>query len=199
MENKNLKAPSLNSPFSLEGKLLVAIPALNGTCFERAIIFICAQDEEGSLGVIINKQEGMISSDELYKLFSLKKHFRLSRKYEVFFGGPVEDSKFFVLSATTEQRKNFAANKNLTLFTNSEGFLADVIRGKQKNDFLLVKGFCGWAPSQLEEEIKENSWILCEADYQTIFSKKSSKTWNKIIKKLGIKNFDNVVSYTGTA
>lgn len=184
---------------ALDGKLLVATPSLNGSIFEKVLIFICAHDEEGTVGAVINKNVGTITSDELYKLLDIKKHYRLMKNYPIHYGGPVEEKKLFVLSASKEQKATFKTGQKLTLYTNAEGFLSDVIKGKQKDDFILIKGFCGWGPNQLEEEIKENSWILADVDYKTIFAKKSSKAWEKVVKNLGIKKFDSIVSYSGSA
>ena len=74
-----------------------------------------------------------------------------------------------------------------------------MIKGKQKDDFLLVKGFCGWDKNQLEAEVQENSWLIAVADYKAIFSKKSHASWDKIIKSIGVKKSDNIVSYSGRA
>jgi putative transcriptional regulator len=184
---------------NLEGKLLVSTPSLNGSIFEKCLIFICAHDSEGTVGAVINKNIGLITSEELVRLLDIKRRSKLIKRYHINYGGPVEETKLFILSATKEQKAMFKTDPKLTLYTNAEGFLGDVIKGKQKDDFILVKGFCGWGPNQLEEEIKENSWMLVEPDYKTIFAKNSSASWDKTIKSLGIKKFDTMVSYSGSA
>jgi len=192
VENSNLRE-------SLNGKLLIATPYLNGSIFEKVLIFICADDEEGSLGIIINKPESSITDIELCRLLKLKRNIRMQRKFQINYGGPVQDKKFFVLSATTEQKRTFDSSKTLTLYTNAEGFLADILKNKNKSDFILVKGFCGWGEGQLDEEIAENSWLVADCDFETLFSKHSSRSWERMVKKLGINDFDKIVGYTGTA
>ncbi len=184
---------------SLEGKLLIASPSLNGTIFEKTLIFICAHDIEGAVGAILNKNAGLISSEEIIKLLNLKKKASGTKNFPINYGGPVEEDKLFILSATKEQKETFKDDSKLTLYTNAEGFLSDVIKGIQKDDFILMKGFCGWGANQLEEEIKENSWLLALPEYKDIFAKKTNKSWDKAIRNLGIKKFDRVVSYSGSA
>lgn len=184
---------------SLEGKLLIASPSLNGSIFEKTLIFICAHDQDGAVGAVVNKNIGAISSTELIELLKIKKNKKVSKEYKINYGGPVEENKLFILSATQEQKDSFSVEPRLSLYTNAEGFLADVIKGNQKDDFMLIKGFCSWDANQLDEEIKENSWMLTTPEYNAIFSKKSSASWDKTIKSLGIKKTDTIVSYSGSA
>ncbi len=184
---------------SFEGKLLVATPSLNGSIFEKALIFICAHDETGAVGVVINKSVGSITTDELIQLLDLKRNKKSIKEFKILYGGPVEETKLFILSADKTQKDTFSTDPKLTLFTNAEGFLADVLKGTQKDDFILVKGFCGWDKNQLEEEIKENSWMLLNPDYSMVFPKKKLAAWDKIIKSIGIKKPNNIVSYSGSA
>lgn len=186
----------------LEGKLLIATTSLDDSVFERGLIFICSHGPEGSVGVMINKKIGEISSSEFMEGDNLKRFFSLRKKFQLFCGGPVEEQAMLILSASKKQKVPFSKNQPLKLFTNAEGFLKDVIAGKNKDKFLILKGFCGWSAGQLEEEINENSWMLCVPDLKTIFSAKPEKQWESSVKKMGIKNiqkFKDLVSYTGNA
>ncbi len=187
---------------SLEGKLLIATTSLDGSVFERCLIFICSHSSEGTVGVIINKKIGEISSTELVKNNNVSRFFTIKKKINLFSGGPVEQEAMFILSASKEQKNQFSKTQALKLFTNAEVFLRDVIKGKNKDKFIVLKGFCGWSAGQLEEEIRENSWVVNIPDFKTIFSTKPEKQWELAVKKIGIKNiqkFKDLVSYTGNA
>lgn len=184
---------------SLAGKVLIATPSLDDSIFERSLIFICAHDNEGAAGVIFNKPSAIITNQDIFDAFELKRRFKVNRKYIIYTGGPAEGDKLFVLSASKEQEANFAKAPELTLYTNAEGFLLDVINGKNDDKFIICKGFSGWGAGQLEQEIAENSWIVTDVDFKTIFAGKPAPKWDKLIKKLGIKNPNRLVPYSGNA
>jgi putative transcriptional regulator len=187
---------------SLEGKVLISTPMLDGSIFERALIYVCSHGVEGAIGVVFNKPINSINSKEIIASNKIKKLFHLNKKFTVFYGGPIEANSNFILSASQEQRKLFSKNHSLTLYTNAEGFLKDVVKGKNKDNFLIIKGFCGWAARQLETEIAENSWILTIPNFRMIFGSNSTKKWNEAVKRIGIKSiqqFKDLVSYTGQA
>jgi len=181
------------------GRVLVATSQLDGSVFEKSLIFVCVHDEEGAVGVIFNKVDSLISSEEIFDQFKIKKRFKISKNYPIYCGGPVDEDKMVILSANKEQERNFSNYAQLTFYTDAESYLQDVVGGQGKSKFILFKGFCGWAPGQLEQEVQENSWIVVDADFKTIFSKSHKGSWEKYVKKLGINNFDKLVSYSGIA
>ncbi len=187
---------------SLEGKLLVATPTVDGTIFDKSLIFICAHDKEGAVGVMINKPVFAITREELMKKTGIVATKRLDKKFTVFCGGPIEENNLMVLTATPEQKKNFKTKQVLTLYSNAERYLQDILAGELNDDFLICKGFCSWAPGQLDEEVKDNSWILMVPDFKTIFAGQPAKKWKQAIKKAGIKDIQSLhslVSYSGHA
>lgn len=194
---------SLNTKFeNLEGKVLIATTSLDGSFFERALIFICSHSSEGAIGVIFNKKIDTISCSQVPAATKGKKTLIPKKKFPLFCGGPVEEDGLLILSASKEPKQHFSKVQSLKLFTNAEGFISDVIRGKNKDKFIILKGFCGWTAGQLEAELMENSWVLMISDFKLIFSTKPEKQWDNAIKKIGIKNiqkFKDLVSYTGNA
>ncbi len=184
---------------NLSGKMLIATPSLDESIFERTIIFVCEHDREGAIGVILNKPKSIITNREILDKFNLKRRFKLNKKYTIYTGGPVEKDNLFVLSASAEQKRNFALNSQLTLYANADAFLFDVVTGKNNNKFIICTGFCGWGPGLLEQEISENSWIVTDANFKTIFAGDPVQKWGKLIKKLGIKNLNRLVPYSGNA
>src|SRR6185437_9748328 len=177
---------SLNKYNFLEGKVLIATPSLDDSIFERGLIYICAHGNEGAIGVMFNKPIRSINSKDIIRKNNIKKTFHLNKKFTVFQGGPVEEKSAFILSASKAEKEHFAKDHSLTLYTNADGFLKDVVKGKNKDHFIIVNGFCGWAANQLETEIAENSWILTNSDFRMIFGSNNSRKWEDAVKKIGI-------------
>lgn len=195
-----LRLPT-NSRFdSLEGRMLVAVKSMDGSVFEKAIVYICAHDENGAIGVIINHRIGSLSLKDAIKFDSSAAH---SKKYDkpfpVVFGGPVESSRFLVLSLSKEQQKKFNLNKAITIHTDCDGFLNDYVSANSTDKFLIAKGIAAWDANQLEQEVAENSWLLADPSVDIIFSQKIKHKWNKVVKELGVSDFANLVGYSGEA
>jgi len=186
-------------PFdSIEGKFLIASQALDGTVFERAIIYVCAHDEKGAIGIIINNKIGSFSLKDYLQDETLKITLK-NKKIPVMYGGPVHQDKIVILTVTKEQEKNFEKIQSVTVYTESEKFLRDCALGKIKDKFIAAKGVAAWDPNQLEHEIAENSWLIAPASLDILFSQKIKNKWQKVVENIGVKNFSNLVNYFGNA
>ena len=181
------------------GKVLVSTTQLDDSVFEKSLIFIAVHDDEGAVGVIFNKLKETISTEELIQRFKLKKRFKFNKKYPIYVGGPVDEDKLVVLSSNKFQTEHLGEIAQLVFYSDENIFLEDVAKGKNKSKYVICRGFCGWAPNQLEQEVQENAWLVVEPNFKDIFSHKQEFMWEKYIKKLGIKDFDKLVSYTGIA
>lgn len=187
-----------NSHLALSGKTLLANKSLDGSYFEKTVIFIFSHDEDGALGVIINKHEKTYNQKQILENFPiLKEVVSKETTIDVFTGGPLEENQHYVLFP---DKSILDTTNNITLFENTDMFLRDNIIMESNDNFFIVKGFCSWAPLQLEDEVKSGDWLVTKIESEQIFNTKEKKhLWNKLIKKLGISNFKNLVSYTGNA
>lgn len=178
---------------SFVGKILVSTPYLNDSIFEKVLIYICSHDELGAVGVVFNTHLDAKAFLEI----------DTNNDFELMYGGPVEESKVFILSASSEGGNDESQNKELYLYSNANRYLIDHINGKIKGQFKILQGYCGWDAGQLDEEVQENSWIVIDVDYDLIFSEnRRDEKWAIAVKKAGIrdiKHFKDLVSYSGNA
>lgn len=184
---------------SFEGKLLVASPHLGDQYFERALVYICAHDVNGAIGIIINQKIGTISSQDLIKYTNSKFKENTNKKFTVLFGGPVYSDKVVVLSLSKEQQNTISVQHGVTLYTDINMFLKDYSAGKLKTKFIFAKGVATWDSRQLETEIAENSWFVTPASIDILFSQRIKHKWDIIIKELGVNNLHSLVCYSGNA
>jgi putative transcriptional regulator len=186
-------------PFeSLEGKFLVASRSLDGSCFEKAIIYICAHDEKGAIGIIINNKIGSFYLKDYVKNMQIKSSLK-NKKIPVMFGGPVDQDKLIILTVSKKQEKNFDKIQSVTIYTESENFLYDCACGKTHDKFIAAKGIAAWDPYQLERELSQNSWLVAPANIDILFSQRLKNKWEKVVASIGVKNFSYLVNYSGTA
>jgi putative transcriptional regulator len=187
---------------SLEGKILVASPHLEDHYFSRSLIYICAHDTSGAIGIMINQKIGMISYGEFMPLGDQSKISAAIRnkKFPLISGGPVNDQILIALSLSNKGKINNLNASDITVNTDVAKFFKDLIKHKKSpKKFILVKGVSAWESQQLEEEIvDENAWFVIPASADIIFSQKTRDKWSYTIKKLGITNIHEFVKYCGS-
>jgi len=187
----------LDKETSLEGKILIASPHLEDPYFARTIIYICAHDETGTVGVIITHKLGMLSLHDLL-IFKDIANGLDKKKFPLLFGGPVNTDMLMALSL-----KSGRATKkyhDITVHMDLQKFFKDRLKKKNRSQkFFLVKGVSAWESDQLEEEIADNYWFVVPATAEILFSGKGKDPWPDLIKKLGIMIPYKLVSYSGTS
>jgi len=205
MDNNNY----LGFEENYEGRILIATPALHGTRFEKAIIYVFAHDENGASGVIVNHEVGRLSSADILsanqEIGGVASHFKNEKckensDYSVMDGGPVYEDSFLILSMDRKQEKEFKECPRLTVLVDIKDFLLNAVNGKEKSKFLIFKGITAWEGGQLEREVSDNSWVVADVTKEILFSKRIKNKWNYVVKQIGLSNnFNNIVSYHGCA
>lgn len=177
----------------LVGQLLVSTPTIEAeTIFAKSVIFIVSHDHTGTVGVIVNRVINSVNSNIVFKALNIKNKEEIPN-FEVHFGGPVDSEKGLILHSADYKCDNLVKiNNNLSLSSNYKIF-EDIAAGKGPKSSLLILGYSAWSVGQLEEEIKNNSWLITPYKKDIIFSEENSNKWEKAIKSLGI----NPISIAG--
>ena len=180
---------------NLTNHFLIALPCLQGSCFEGSLTYICEHSfTKGAVGIVINKplQAPLVSLLENVDIVA--KNSDIS-SLPIYFGGPVQVDQGFVLhrplgswdstSAVTDDIGLTTSKDILTaLATNS---IAD---GSSLHDFIVSVGYAGWSPGQLEDEIVQNSWLSVRADPDIIFDTSYEKRFKAAMDAIGISTLD---------
>ena len=173
--------------FSLAGKFLIASPNISDPRFSQTLIYMISDDISGSMGVIINKPAASLN---LKSAFYNKKEYDIKKvqEYTVHYGGPVEFDKGFILHSNdyeTNEEKTILKN-NLVLSSNQK-ILQDLSSGNGPSKFMVLIGYSGWSSHQLALELKQNSWLVANANKKILFSKNYSVKWKNALKTVGLK------------
>jgi putative transcriptional regulator len=168
------------------GQLLIAMPGISDPRFERALILICAHDREHAMGLALNRPiEGLTVPDLLERL-SIKSTITLPPDL-VLLGGPVERERGFVLHSTDYWGEHsLKVSPGVALTATREVLEAMARAAGAPTRSMLALGYAGWGTGQLENEIKENVWLTCEADDELIFGHDYAKKWSRALAKLGV-------------
>ena len=180
---------------SLVGKLLIAHPNFpNGTIFHRAVIYLYQdKDDEGSIGVIINKPSKFTIKD----VCEDKGIQYPWTKKVIYHGGPVTQNALVLLHTNDWSSQNTATG-GLNLAVSSDNLMFEKLSmGDEPMYWRLFGGMCGWAPGQLDAEMKgewpyrpENSWLIADATDTFIFSQEGDKQWQMAFELSGNQMFD---------
>jgi putative transcriptional regulator len=170
----------------LDGKLLIAMPAMEDPRFAQSVILICAHSREGAMGLIINKPAADLSFANVLEQLDIPRAAQ-GREIVVHFGGPVERGRGFVLHS----RDYPAGPATMKVpggywMTASLDILEAVARGDGPKAALLALGYSGWGPGQLEAEILRNDWLICDAPLDLVFDADNAGKWRAALGSLGI-------------
>lgn len=187
----------MNEMMDLTNHFLIAMPQLADPNFFHSVTYICEHNADGSMGLIINRPTEMTVAD-IFNHLAIETHDDASAKQPVYFGGPVQQERGFVLHTPSK-------NWNGTLFvsddiavTASSDILADMAHAKGPKKTLVALGYAGWGPGQLEEEIRQNSWLSAPATPEIIFDLPFDKRWAAAATLLGI-NLNQLSDQAGHA
>ena len=174
------------SILDLSGTLLVSMPGMSDPRFDRSVVFICAHSEDGAMGLIINKPAHDVALGDLLEQLDIECEADV-RAMPVHFGGPVETSRGFVLhSASYEsQLQTLAAGDDFGM-TATLDVLEDIAQKTGPEQALVMLGYAGWGPGQLEAEIVRNDWLTADADPAVVFSHADEDKWLAVVKSIGI-------------
>ena len=164
------------------GQLLVATAEMKDPRFAESVIYMVKHDSTGAMGLVINKPMATGPIEELLKGFGLEGK-SSKREIIIHYGGPVGARQGFVLHSDETLLENSAKVANGVAMTADAKMIEAIAAGKGPRQSLFMLGYAGWAPGQLEAELKMNSWIVIPGDKALIFGTNADKKWRQAIDK----------------
>src|SRR6266705_3472175 len=159
---------------NLTNHFLIAMPNMVDPYFARTLTFICEHNEQGALGVVVNRPIEM-TLGALFERLSLPLASQILVKEPVYFGGPVQTDRGFVLHQPPGKWQSTLSVRDSMGLTTSKDILEAVGQGSGPDRMLVTLGYSGWAAGQLENEIKQNAWLTVEAEGAIIFDTPSEE------------------------
>ena len=164
---------------------LIAMPGMSDPHFAHALTYICEHNEDGALGLVVNKPTDMTLS-ALFEQLEVPLNNLDVADAPVHFGGPVQVDRGFVLHRPLGNwQSTLAVGDDLGL-TTSKDVLEAVGRGEGPREVFVTLGYAGWAAGQLEQEIAQNAWLTVEADADLVFGTPPEQRLQAAMDRLGI-------------
>ncbi len=170
----------------LAGQILLASPSLQDPSFRDAVVLVCHHDDDGCMGLIINRPRAIGIADVLEDLgidLTRPTNDALPCVYE---GGPVDDFRGFVLHDgwhIYESTMQITPELHLTA---SRDVLEALGRGDGPEHFMLILGYAGWHAGQLESELSNNDWLIAPASHHIVFQEPPDRRWELAARCMGI-------------
>jgi putative transcriptional regulator len=186
MPPSSTTAPATPAPGYLSGQLLLATPLVTSPGFSKSVIFMCAHDGGGAMGIIINHIIENISYRELFEQLNIGRGDDVPR-LPVHYGGPIEINRGFVIYHFEDlPHPETLITVGHIAISSSMHVLRDIASGTGPSERILALGYAGWAAGQLEAEIEANSWISVPATRELIFGSDNEHKWKRAAESQGI-------------
>ena len=169
-------------PIALAGQLLVARDELRDPRFVRSVIYMVHHNATGAMGLIINRPIWDTPLSELLEQAGLDGK-GVKEKIRVHFGGPVEPEQGFVLHTADYNIEGTEVVKDGIAVTARSEILRAIGTGTGPRQSLFALGYAGWAPGQLEAEIKAGAWEIVPADTALVFDENADTKWERAMAK----------------
>ena len=169
----------------LVGQLLVAMPSMQDPRFAKSVIYMCAHNAEGAMGLVVNRSFESLTFPDLLEQLDIETTPQTER-ISVHFGGPVETGRGFVLHSPEYLQDGSLVVDSGFALTATVDILKDIAKGAGPRRCLLALGYAGWGPGQLDSEIKANGWLSVAADDDLVFDDTPDTKWERAMAKIGI-------------
>ena len=161
------------------GTVLLSEPFMVDPNFKRTVVLICEHNEEGTVGFIINRNTDVRLAEAVEEIEGFDA--------PLYFGGPVQTDTlhyFHNMGETIEGSVQIAPG--LYWGGNFEALKILIQSGKARADEMrFYAGYSGWGAGQLEDELKQKSWLIAEIKPEHMFDAEPDELWKKILKDMG--------------
>jgi putative transcriptional regulator len=170
---------------NLTHHFLIAMPNMADPHFSKTLTYICEHNEQGALGLVVNRPLDMVLS-KLLDQVSIPVSSQFCSAIPIHFGGPVQTDRGFVLHQPVGKWQSTLAVRAEIGLTTSKDILQAVACGQGPQQILVTLGYAGWAPGQIEYELAQNAWLTVAARQDVIFDLPAEERLAAAMSLLGI-------------
>ncbi len=172
-------------PPTLTGHFLIAMPNLAAPPFSRGVTLLCQHDENGAVGLLVNRLSE-------YRLGDVLTQMRLEcvdaelADAPVLIGGPVQQERGFVLHREAGNWESSYRINDEWSVTTSRDILVAMAAGEGPRQAIMALGYAGWEAGQLEQELMANAWLTVEASGRVVFDTPLEERWSAAAGLVGV-------------
>ncbi len=180
------RTKKINLSLDLTGKLLVAMPGMSDSRFDHSVVLVCVHSDQGAMGLVLNKPSSDVRMSDVLDQLDIDPSTH-ARPLTVHFGGPVETGRGFVLHSLDYTSSLHTLNVQGGFgMTATLDILEELAQGGGPNRALMMLGYAGWGPGQLENEIAHNGWLTIDASPALVFDEPPLTKWQAALQSIGV-------------
>ena len=172
---------------SFSNHFIISMPHMNDPIFSKSLIYICEHDNDGAMGLIINKPMISENAADIIQQTGLA---QIEPPPDIYFGGPVNLEMGLILHDANYNIEGTLTISKSVAITSNKQIVLDLKNGDGPDEFRFSFGYAGWGKGQIEREIENGDWLLMPADDDFIFSIPNTDKWKKAASKFGIDILD---------
>jgi putative transcriptional regulator len=161
-----------------KGRLLVATPPLDDPNFDRTVVYMIEHDDDGAVGVVLNRPSGIELPDVLDRWRD-----RLAQPACLYEGGPVETEALIALARRQGDVEDDEHQVAITDNLSSVDLSSDPALVTTAVDIRVFQGYSGWGPGQLDLEMAAGGWLVLDADDDDLFSSEPDTLWRRVLSR----------------
>ena len=169
----------------LTNQFLIAMPSLQDPNFHRTVTYLCAHNDEGAMGIVINRPLNL-NLGEVLDHMAIDVDNEIVNDMLVLQGGPVQRERGFVIHEPAGQWDAVLSVGNEIAVATSRDILTAVAHGDGPRRAVVALGYAGWGAGQLEREVLDNAWLSGPADSSIIFDLPYEKRYESAARLLGV-------------
>jgi putative transcriptional regulator len=166
----------------LTGQFLVATPEMGDPRFRETVILMVRHSKDGAMGLIINRPAGDQKLSRILQDLGDSGE-GVTGNLPLYLGGPVQPELGFILHTTDYRRAGIIDVNGTVAVTATKEIIRDIAAGNGPKKFMLIFGYAGWGPGQLEGELKRNSWYTTPFDLPLIFDTDRDQVWERAVER----------------
>jgi putative transcriptional regulator len=168
--------PANPQPRLARGKFLVANKSLQDPTFVETVVLLVDYDDNGALGVVVNRPTDVPLTAALPEVDELRK-----RKDLIFLGGPVaRDRMVLLLRAAAAPPQSVQVFDQVYATGSLSALRSSIGHGESVRAYA---GYAGWGPGQLDAEVARGDWLIGPADSKAIFDDPPKGIWPRFVER----------------
>ncbi len=175
----------MNPASCLRNHFLIAMPALADPNFSHTVTYICEHNEDGAMGVVINRLMD-ISLAEVLEQMDIQPSPGIDTSAAIHEGGPVHPEQGFVIHSPPGSWQSSLHISDDVALSASRDILTAIAHGEGPEHYFIALGYAGWGPGQLEQELAQNTWLSGPASPTILFELPLEDRWAAAAALIGV-------------
>lgn len=170
---------------NLTDHFLIAMPSLEDPNFHGTVTYLCAHNDDGAMGIVINRPLD-ISLGEVLTHLKIEVQDDAVANSPVLQGGPVQTERGFVIHEPCGSWDSVLQVSDAIAVATSHDILRSMAQGNGPKRAVVALGYAGWGAGQLEREVLDNAWLSAPAENNIIFDTDAEDRWSQATRTLGV-------------